>query len=816
MITRRPLLRLALRHGRKHFGSTLLLVFGIALGVSVVISVALAGKSVSRSFALTTGALYGEATHQILGSGPFISPLVYRLLRTELGVFTSTPVLDVVGGIGKAKQKVRILGIDPVSAAQFRVETDLEDGLSGSCFPQGRDVMLSRALAENLGVFAGATVMLAMGEKTFPVRVGCVTNRGVLGASEMVFADIALVSDLAGTQGDINRIDLKLKEDVAERLAAVLPQGVYLKSLSSSRSSRRALSMAFETNVTAFGTLALFMGMFLIYSTVSFSVERRLKQVAILKALGASPRDLFRMVLAETAIYTFAGVVLGMALGTLLGRVTVGLVTVTVSELYYDLVAKEAALSPVVYLRGVIMGCVAAFVAATPAALSAARQAPVTTIVEGGQKRSVKGLFLWGAGFTLLALVAVWIPSNGLAFAFLGLFFLLAGAALCVPLGLSVLGAFFKVGASRFPFTLRASFRRTAGTDKGNSLTVATLMVVMAATLGVGLMTGSFRSAVKEWIGRNMPGDIQVSTGVGGGRHLPEGLALYMESRAGVRKVVPYTVRPVQTWAGETMLFSYSGTMPKQKWVWHESGEGVYVSEVFARLSGVERGSVVMMETARGEKSLPVRGVLTDFFTGSGRIIVTRRLYEMLWEDFGYTDLQLFAEPGMEEEILQSVESLAHPYGLTVRRGRKIREQTLVIFDRTFRIAGALQILIALTAVVGVFAAFTSRVSSRYHETGVLRAMGAEPFRVRRLFVAEFLFLSFFAALFALPLGLTLSIYLIDVINTRSFGWSYDLVISFFQVLFCLALPFAAALPAGLIPAHRAATASVSDALRVE
>jgi len=819
----RPLLRLALRHGRLHAGSTLLLIFGIALGVSVVISVELAGKSVSRSFELTTEALYGRATHQITGSGAFFSPEVYRRLRVEMGVFASTPVIEGRVAFEGREGTVRMLGIDPFSVSVFRPESELGDGLTGGCFPQGEGVMISRAIALHLGVSSGDFISLVTGERKVVARVRCVTDRGILGLSELVVADLAFASDLMGSRSDLSRIDLILKgTDQAEALSASLPDGVHLTALEDSMGARRALSEAFETNLTAFSVLALFMGMFLVYSTVSFSVHGRLTQVGVLRVLGASPRDLFFMVVGETGVYALLGSAAGIVLGTLLGRLTVGLVTITVSELYYELIAPAGGLSIGVYAKGVLFGCLAAFLAALLPAFAAASEEPVTVIAKRSVGR-ISPLASGGAGMALLSLGALPLTglSSSLSFAFSGLFLLLAGAALLVPLMLVVMGRLISPLVRGLSFGVRSAVRRTAGRPAENALTVATLMVVIAATLGIGLMTGSFRTAVSEWIHRNIRGDLQLATSVGSGRNLPDGVLASLGDLSAVASILPYTIRRVQ-WgkAEETLLFSYDGPMPEQTWVWRSGGQGVFVSEVFARHAGVteEDPGTISFETAKGEQRLPVVGVFSDFFSGTGRVILPRRLYESLWSDTGHTSLQIFladgANPAQVAESLRG--GLAQTHGLLVREGPLIRQETLRVFDRTFRIAGALQLLIALTAVVGVFSAFTARVSGRYRETGVLRALGVAPSGIRRLFFGEFLLLALLAVIFALPLGVGMAIYLIDVINARSFGWSYDLIVSGKSLIACLLLPFAAAIPAGLIPAVRASRTDIREALQAE
>ena len=95
------------------------------------------------------------------------------------------------------------------------------------------------------------------------------------------------------------------------------------------------MTAAFRLNLTALSLLALVVGMFLIYNSMTFSVIQRRPLFGTLRCLGVTRGEIARMVLSEAVIVGAVGSALGLALGVLLGQGAVRLVTQTINDLYY-------------------------------------------------------------------------------------------------------------------------------------------------------------------------------------------------------------------------------------------------------------------------------------------------------------------------------------------------------------------------------------------------------------------------------------------------------------------------------------------------
>src|SRR5215475_16071493 len=103
------------------------------------------------------------------------------------------------------------------------------------------------------------------------------------------------------------------------------------------------MTAAFELNLTALSLLALVVGMFLIYNTITFSVVQRRGLIGTLRCLGVTRGQIFALVLAEALIVGLVGALLGLALGVALGRGLVALVTRTINDLYFAVSVREVA-----------------------------------------------------------------------------------------------------------------------------------------------------------------------------------------------------------------------------------------------------------------------------------------------------------------------------------------------------------------------------------------------------------------------------------------------------------------------------------------
>jgi putative ABC transport system permease protein len=137
--------------------------------------------------------------------------------------------------------------------------------------------------------------------------------------SGLIFTDIASAQEVLGLNGRLSHIDLIADEPDLAAIEAILPAGVVIEPAAARGNAIQQMTAAFELNLTALSLLALVVGMFLIYNTVTFSVVQRRQQFGILRCLGATSGQLFLLILAEALVLGLIGAVLGLGLGVCWG-----------------------------------------------------------------------------------------------------------------------------------------------------------------------------------------------------------------------------------------------------------------------------------------------------------------------------------------------------------------------------------------------------------------------------------------------------------------------------------------------------------------
>ena len=151
-----------------------------------------------------------------------------------------------------------------------------------------------------------------------------------------------------------------------------------------------------------------------------------------------------------------------------------------------------------------------------------------------------------------------------------------------------------------------------------------------------------------------------------------------------------------------------------------------------------------------------------------------------------------------------------------MRPNQALRNEVLNVFDRTFAITAALQMLATIVAFIGVLSALLSLALEKQRELGILRSVGMTVRQLWGLIMLETGLMGSVAGLLALPTGYTLAVILIYIINRRSFGWTLQMQVEPLPFLQAMLVAILAALIAGVYPAIRMSRMAASEAMRSE
>lgn len=829
---------------------SLLILLGVALGVAVMVSIDLANASAGRAFELSTEVITGKATHQIVPSGSGIPEEEYARLRRAGVLPLAAPIVSTYITIsGQRGQAFELLGIDSFVDQEFR---DYWDGnsLNGQAFfdliTRPGAVMISSKLAERLSIGVGDELKIIVNGREQTVWVcGLLQPVDQLAARSLqgiLLADISTAQEISGKVGYLDRIDLILPQDNAafiEQIKLLLPPNLQIETVEARQGTIRQMAQAFQLNLSALSLLALVVGLFLIYNTMTFSVVQRRDLFGAMRCLGVTRRELFLLVSGEALIVGMAGSALGIGLGILLGKNTIGMVSQTINDLYFTTTVQAVELPVESLIKGGVIGVLATLGAALPPAMEAASVEPRLALSRSGlEKKANSALWLLAGSGVILIIVGYLlfqIPGNYLLFGF--------GGTLLVVVGIAALAPLFMRGFLKLlrPVTVR-TFGILGGMAAGNLLNsisrtavaVSALMVAVAVTIGISLMIDSFRFTVTQWLEQSLQSDVYISVpGFNANSSLlpidPRVIEQVRE-RDDIRRIDTLRATRVVSQFGEINLSASDNPQIGEERIFKESigsGEqiteamrngGAIISEPLANRLDLHTGETIELLTPSGAKVFPIAGVYYDYATSEGNVTIWREVYTRWWADDAVTAIGLRLKNGInpEETVRDIQKKLQTDQNLLVRANAALRQDVMEVFDRTFAITAALRILATMVAIIGILSTLMLLQIEKQRETGILKALGITGNELWRLVMLETGLMGLIAGLLAAPTGFVLAIILIRVINLRSFGWTILLSVNPFAFIFAVSIAVGAALLAGGVPAMRMNRLSAAEAIRYE
>lgn len=849
----RILITTSLRYLLRHLWQIGLAILGVALGVAVVVSIDLTNSSARRAFAISTETIAGRATHQIIGGPNGIDDALYRTLRVDLGLRATAPIVE---GYASAPAQpgltLHIFGVDPLAEAPFRPW--LSGGRAGpnaqlfALFTQPGAALLSADTARAYGLKAGDPFQIRIGARTTTATLVALLEPQDEAArraiDSLLLVDISTAQEWLGMVGKLNQIDLILPDGAAaqavlDQIAPVLPPGVHVTRPALRTQAIEQMTAAFELNLTALSLLALIVGMFLIYNTITFSVVQRRSLLGTLRCLGVTRRQVFALVLGEALIVGVIGAVAGVLLGIALGRGLIQLVTQTINDLYFTVSIRSVAISSGPLIKGLALGLITTLAAAAVPAFEATFTPPRTVLRRSSYEDRVRKLVpLAGAAGLLLLLAGgalLLIPSKSIVLSFTALFLITIGSAATTPLAtLLLMQAARPLMGRAFGLLGRMAARDVIATLSRTSVAIAALMIAVSVTIGVGLMVGSFRQTVINWLDTTLRADVFVSVpGVSSNRldaPLPGEIVRQISAAPGVARARPYRSVTVEGQFGPQLLvalevatdrdrasFRFLQGQPASVWPGFAQGQ-VLVSEPLAFRYDLAPGDTIALLTDQGQRAFPIAGVYADYGSDQGVVMISLPQYQAHWNDQRISSLGIDAAPGTDvDTLVLQLRRLAGPdQVLNIRSNRALREASIAIFDRTFAITTVLQLLATIVAFIGILAALMALQLERARELGMLRANGLTPRQLWGMVISQTGLIGVTAGLLALPVGVMLALVLVFVINKRSFGWT--LLFQLDGGLFAQAMLVAivAALLAGIYPAWRMSRTAPALALREE
>ncbi|MGE3276786.1 MAG: ABC transporter permease [Vicinamibacterales bacterium] len=852
-----------LGHDRLRTATT---ITGVALGIAVVIAIQLTNRSSIAGFETALEVTAGRTSVEIIGPGTGIDETRLADLGWLREFGTASPVIEgdmaVVTGPDRT-EAMRVLGVDILRdrpLRDYQVDTGASavdgqppasedsEGMTATRFLElltsPRAVVLTEVFARRHGLTVGSEVQLVSGDRVQTYQVtALLADEGPARVLDGNFAlmDIAAAQLAFNRLGRIDRIDVRLPDDAdvgttVDAIGARLPEGLIAQRPERRGSQVERMLAAFQMNLTALSWIALIVGLFLVYNTVTISVIARREEIGTLRALGVTRRQVLALFLGEAAFLGLAGTLLGLGLARVLADGAVALTSTTVQAIYIAAVAAPPDLGWGDAALALAIGLPLSLLAAAIPAREAA-SVPPTAAIRGSDRLETRvrfrasrlvlpGLLLvLAVGFSLAKPIDGW-PIFGYVSALTAI----VGTALLVPAIIFLVARVTRPWLRRIAgvegllahANLSASIPRLA-------ISVAALATALSMLVAIAIMIGSFRDTVAYWVNQTLQADLFIGPGVQTGRntshtlspdvidllhHHPQVAAV--DSFTGVD--LPYQDSLIVLGAGEfdvaarraPLLFKRPAD-GAQRMLDAVGRDEVIVSEPFVTRYGLGPGDTVRLDTPNGAHDFAIVAEYYDYAADRGTVVMDRSTFTRWFGERAPTAIRVYVTPEADPvAVRQSIlDELGEGHRLFIYTNRSLRDEVLRIFDSTFAITYALEVIAIVVAMLGVAGTLLTLVLERREELALVRLVGAGRRQIRRMVVLEAALIGAISQGIGLGIGFALSLLLIFVINVQSFGWTiqFHMPWAFLLQVTVAVVIFTAV--AGIYPARRATAMGV-------
>jgi len=801
----------------------LLSVFGVSLGVASVVAIQTLNRGAIQAFNGSVRAISGQAALSVVGTTPaFDETLLVPILADE-DVAAAWPLCRVDAAVaGRPGLLLDIVGVDVLAPVQYPVRTDgaFDDARWDfmSALHQPGWVAITPDLARKHHWVVGDTLAVSSGSRRATLVIGALVafqDLEPLAPQNLAVMDIAAVQENLARVGLVHQIDIRLRAGadpatVAARLGARLGPGVRLLTPEQRAQDAEGLLQAFRLNLTALSLISVFVGVFLVLTSVQASLAQRRREYGILRCLGADPSWMFWLIMAETTALGLLGVALGIPLGYGVALYNLDAVSATLTSIYVLAGLDQLTLPPAVILMGAAVGLLGALGGAVYPAWEMSRRDTLKLLVPVSRHETTGRHTgrLVVAAVTLMALASAWFFTSGIGTRWGGFVYgalMMLALPWLVPMVVQQTGRLARPNGMGPALSLRNLVARLQTT----SFAVAALAVTVSMLVGITLLVGSFRATLVSWLDVTIQADVYVSTEswVRSGNEAFLDRAL-LDELAGLTPVAALEQQRrmrVRTRSGGHRIWfngievaglpgrELARRLPLQTGNAADVARGldqgaVLIGEPLARKAGLAIGDTLWLSGPSGAVGLSVAGVAYDYTSEGGTAFVTMSTMNRTFGPGPTNNAALFlTDPTRIDAVVAQLKSRYH--------------------GQTFAVTRTLQTLALLTAVCGVALTLLVQSRQRVGELALLRSLGATRRQIFGLFLGEGAAMGMLGLMLGVAGGVGLAALLILVINRQWFGWTIQPAWPVAALLRQAAAVMAATLAAASIPAFKAGLA---------
>jgi len=703
------------------------------------------------------------------------------------------------------------------------------------------EVMIDAATAEDYDFAVGDSVdILFEGPKRNFEIVGIVGfgEADNLGGATLAVFELQAAQELFNKEGTLDSVEVTATDGVSagelrNRIAAVLPEGTEAQTGTAiadeqSESLQEALGF-FNTALLVFGFISLFVGAFIIFNTFSIVVAQRTREFGLLRAMGATGRQILGSVLVESVIVGFLASLVGLVAGF---GIAAGLQAM-LRAFGLDLPSTGLVFQSRTAVIGLTVGVVVTLISAVGPARRAARITPMAALRESSPQHSTfsRRRLLVGAAVTIVGAAILGIglfggPDNAVSYVGAGAAVIFFGVAALSPLFAGPLAR--AIGApiqTLLNVPGKLARQNSLRNPKRTASTAAALMIGLALVSMVSIFGASVKESSSKILDENLKADFILTTSSSGGLagfspEVAEGVdeqdaigavasLRYGEFRIdGASKFL--TATNPDTIEDVTSLGVIDGDLADL------GSNGVFLSSDVAESENLAVGDDLTMEfPAEGETEVPVAGIYeTTDIVGSDFLISLDSYEEQYTTKLDTMVLATIAGGTSIDDGRAAIEAATNEFpNVTVENQAEFKETQSGYVDQLLGLITALLALALVIALLGITNTLALSVFERTRELGLLRAVGMSRRQARSMIRWESVIIAVIGAVLGLLVG-------------GFFGWALvtslaDEGISEFalpagQLIAYVVAAGVAGIIAAIPPARRAARLNVLEAIATE
>jgi putative ABC transport system permease protein len=850
---------LAFRQVRARRLRALLTAAGIVLGVGMIVGVLVLAATIQRTFTDLFDSVYGQT--DLVVSGTDQTSLPNSALRTVRGTpevaeaeGRITSVFSLVDRFGRieddAATQVNVGGEDPDASNLTDAET-----VAGRRARRRGEVMLQQSWAEAQDLEVGDRARFATPSGLARLRVvGLFQFSTGLDFGGQGFGTVALgeARDLMEKPRKLDEVNVVVDggentiDDVRARLRDELGKGVRVLTPSAKSNEVEAQLQGFNAVLYFFAAMALFVGGFLIFNSFNMTVFQRMREIGMLRTLGATRGMVTRSVLTEAAVLGVVGAVLGVGLGVLLA---IGLVWLMREGL--DFPVGDLRLTWLAPVAAVVTGLGTALLGALHPARRAGRTSPIRAVLgtEGLRSRPRAPRAVLGAAMIVAGLAgAFWLGAAEetttlvAAAGMLGTIAIFFGIALIAPFVVVPMVRVLSWPVRRIAPVEGRIAADSARSDPTRTAATATgLMIGLALVVAVNSLGSSFLSSISDEFDRSFARDLTVQpTGFAPGEgpqqtianRLRDRLARIPEAEVVARERILFTPGlpgPRGKTKSDGLLFAFEPRQYEQ--VDTTDIEGAPREQAFDRLrrgwvtvgngyadeEGLEVGDRIELDGPSGSRRARVAGIVETVVFGGQTVGMSLATLRDVYGVTADSELALKATSEDERPVLErKVERIVerdYP-NLSVLSNEELKSDVESQVNEQFGIFYAIVGVAIFASLFGIVNTLSMSVIERTREIGVLRALGSTRWQVRRQIGDESLVIGLIGALLGIAVGAVLGWALLEGLSSGIPGVQYRPPLT--TMLWVAVAGLVLGLVASIVPARRAARLDVIRALSYE